>query len=71
MPFRFQANKVHLTYKTHVDMEVIKTLMRGKRETKQFYNPSSVSLPVAMTSSSASMQTMLTPDGPALHGAGR
>lgn len=36
MPFRFRGNKVHLTYKTHVDFEVIKALMRGKRETKLF-----------------------------------
>jgi hypothetical protein len=36
MSFRFTGEKVHLTYKTHVDMAAIKTLMKALRPTKMY-----------------------------------
>lgn len=36
MSFRFQGEKCHLTYKTHVPMLKIEEMMKAKRETKMF-----------------------------------
>lgn len=36
MPFRFQSEKVHLTYKTHLDMNEVKTMLKSKGAVKLY-----------------------------------